>query len=190
MVDARLRILPPLLLAAAALAVAGCASQTAAIPAALPAEQVENVPAEADDPALPESAATTPEELEALAPEVAPLAPAVAYGDVIVRIRSKLTLPQVSHPRVDREIEWLQRNPDYLARVFGRAQRYLHHVANEVEFRGLPGDLALRALDGSVVPVLPLPSGGSELKSHWVSGVWAWAPPAGACPSPSGWRCG
>ena len=54
---------------------------------------------------------TTPEELEAQAPEVEPLAPAVAYGDVIVRIRSKLSLPQVSHPRVDREIEWLQRNP-------------------------------------------------------------------------------
>ncbi len=44
-----------------------------------------------------------------------------------------------SNQRVDREIEWLQRNPDYLARVFGRAQRYLHYVANEVEARGLPG---------------------------------------------------
>ncbi len=33
--------------------------------------------------------------------------------------------------------------PDYLTRVFGRAQRYLHHVANEVEARGLPADLAL-----------------------------------------------
>ena len=58
---------------------------------------------------------------------------------MLARIRSDLALPQVDHPRVDREIEWLQRNPDYVARVFGRAQRYLHHIANEVEARGLPG---------------------------------------------------
>ncbi len=172
MLDARLRILPPLLLAAAALAVAGCASQPAATSAALPVEQVVDVPADAEDPAPQESAATTPEELEALAPEVAPLAPAVAYGDVIVRIRSKLTLPQVSHPRVDREIEWLQRNPDYLARVFGRAQRYLHHVANEVEFRGLPGDLAL-------LPVVESAFNPFAYSRAHASGLWQFIAPTG-----------
>ena len=172
MVDARLPILPPLLLAAAVLAVTGCASQPAATPAELPIEQVVNVPADAEEPAPQESAATTPEELEALAPEVAPLAPAVAYGDVIVRIRSKLSLPQVSHPRVDREIEWLQRNPDYLTRVFGRAQRYLHHVANEVEFRGLPGDLAL-------LPVVESAFNPFAYSRAHASGLWQFIAPTG-----------
>jgi membrane-bound lytic murein transglycosylase D len=172
MVDARCRILTPFLLAAAAVAVAGCASQPVATGAALPVEQVVDVPAEAVEPASQDSAATTPEELEALAPEVAPLAPAVAYGDVIVRIRSKLSLPQVSHPRVDREIEWLQRNPDYLARVFGRAQRYLHHVANEVEFRGLPGDLAL-------LPVVESAFNPFAYSRAHASGLWQFIAPTG-----------
>ncbi len=172
MTEARIRILPPFLLAVAGLAVAGCASQPVATESPLPAEQVVSVPAEAEIPAEAETAETTPEELEALAPEVEPLAPAVAYGDVIVRIRSKLSLPQVSHPRVDREIEWLQRNPDYLARVFGRAQRYLHHIANEVEYRGLPGDLAL-------LPVVESAFNPFAYSRAHASGLWQFIAPTG-----------
>ena len=96
----------------------------------------------------------------------------VAYGDVIVRIRSKLSLPQAEHQRVDREIEWLQRNPDYLARVFGRAQRYLHHVANEVEARGLPGDLAL-------LPVVESAFNPFAYSRTHASGLWQFIAPTG-----------
>lgn len=172
MTDARIRILPPLLLAAAGIALAGCATQPVASETSLPVAQVADPPAEVAETVEPETAATSPEELEALAPEVEPLAPAVAYGDVIVRIRSQLTLPQVSHPRVDREIEWLQRNPDYLARVFGRAQRYLHHVANEVEFRGLPGDLAL-------LPVVESAFNPFAYSRAHASGLWQFIAPTG-----------
>ena len=172
MTDARIRILPLFLLAVAAIAVAGCASQPVATESPTPAEQVVSVPAEAEFPAEAETAETTPEELEALAPEVEPLAPAVAYGDVIVRIRSNLSLPRVDHPRVDREIEWLQRNPDYLARIFGRAQRYLHHIANEVEYRGLPGDLAL-------LPVVESAFNPFAYSRAHASGLWQFIAPTG-----------
>jgi hypothetical protein len=78
MIDARFRNLPPLLLAAAGLAIAGCgASQTAEKTAAPSVTQVVNIPADeavAEDMAATE---TPPEELEAEAPQVAPLAPAV-----------------------------------------------------------------------------------------------------------------
>jgi membrane-bound lytic murein transglycosylase D len=172
MTDARTRVLSPCLLAVAALAFAGCASQPVASESSLPSEQIVFTPIESAFPPEADTAATTPEELEALAPEVAPLAPAVAYGDVIVRIRSKLSLPQVSHPRVDREIEWLQRNPDYLARVFGRAQRYLHHIANEVEFRGMPGDLAL-------LPVVESAFNPFAYSRAHASGLWQFIAPKG-----------
>jgi membrane-bound lytic murein transglycosylase D len=172
MTDARIRVLPPLLLAVAGLAVVGCASQPVATESPLPTEQVVSSPAEAAFEADTETAGTTPEELEALAPEVEPLAPAVAYGDAIVRIRSKLSLPKVSHPRIDREIQWLQRNPDYLVRVFGRAQRYLHHVANEVEFRGLPGDLAL-------LPVVESAFNPFAYSRAHASGLWQFIAPTG-----------
>ncbi len=173
MTDARIRILPPLLLAVAGLAVAGCASQPVATESPLPTEQVVNVPAEAAFPAEAEDGRDArPRNSRRSAPEVEPLAPAVAYGDVIVRIRSKLSLPQVSHPRVDREIEWLQRNPDYLARVFGRAQRYLHHIANEVEYRGLPGDLAL-------LPVVESAFNPFAYSRAHASGLWQFIAPTG-----------
>lgn len=172
MTDPRIWLLRPLLFAALAAAAAGCAT-TAPAPAPLPpAEQVASDAAEIAFPEEGEAPAPPPESLEAQAPTVEPLAPAVVYGDVIVRIRGQLALPQAEHERVDREIEWLQRNPDYLARVFGRAQRYLHFIANEVEARGMPGEFALLPVVESAFN----PFGYS--RSH-ASGLWQFIAPTG-----------
>lgn len=173
MTDARAKIVALLLLVAAGLAAAGCATAPPApAPSALPIEQVVNEPNEVAFPEEDAAPEAPPEELEALAPEVPPLPPAVTYGDVLVRIRGQLSLPQVDHPRVDREIEWLQRNPDYITRVFGRAQRYLHHVANEVEARGLPGDLAL-------LPVVESAFNPFAYSRSHASGLWQFIAPTG-----------
>ncbi len=137
-----------------------------------PVEQIVNEPDEVAFPDEADAPEAPPEELEAAAPEVEPLAPAVVHGDVIARIRGELSLPQVDHPRVDREIEWLQRNPDYLARVFGRAQRYLHHIANEVEAQGLPGDLAL-------LPVVESAFNPFAYSRAHASGLWQFIAPTG-----------
>jgi membrane-bound lytic murein transglycosylase D len=170
MTDSRLRPLAPLL--AAALLAAGCASAPAPATSSLPVEQIVNEPDEVAFPDEGEAPEAPPEELEASAPSVEPLAPAVVHGDVIARIRGGLSLPQVSHPRVDREIEWLQRNPDYLARVFGRAQRYLHYIANEVEAQGLPGDLAL-------LPVVESAFNPFAYSRAHASGLWQFIAPTG-----------
>jgi membrane-bound lytic murein transglycosylase D len=173
MTDTRIRILSPLLLACIGLAVAGCVTTPVPPPtSSLPNEQVVSDPAEVafpDEAAAPEA---PPEELEAQAPAVEPLAPAVTYGDVLVRIRGQLSLPVAEHQRVDREIEWLQRNPDYVARVFGRAQRYMHHVVNEVEARGLPGDLAL-------LPVVESAFNPFAYSRSHASGLWQFIAPTG-----------
>jgi membrane-bound lytic murein transglycosylase D len=170
MIDARLRILATLLIAA--LAAAGCASTTPAAPAVPPTVAVATEPDEVAFPDEAEAPEPPPEELEAEAPAVEPLAPAASYGDVLARIRGTLTLPQVDHPRVDREIEWLQRNPDYLARVFGRAQRYLHYIVNEVEAQGLPGDLAL-------LPVVESAFNPFAYSRAHASGLWQFIAPTG-----------
>jgi membrane-bound lytic murein transglycosylase D len=172
MTEARPRILLAIVLAVAGVATAGCASQPVTPAAAAAPERRADLQTEAAFADEAEASATPPEELEAAAPEVPPLAPAVAYGDVIVRIRNNLSLPQVSHPRVDREIEWLQRNPDYLSRVFGRAQRYLHYVANEVESRGLPADLAL-------LPVVESAFNPFAYSRAHASGLWQFIAPTG-----------
>ncbi len=172
MTDPRIWLLRSILFAALAAAAAGCATTPPAPAASPPDEPIVDDPGEIPFPAEEEAPEPPPESLEAQAPTVEPLAPAVVYGDVIVRIRGRLSLPQAEHQRVDREIEWLQRNPDYLARVFGRAQRYLHYVANEVEARGLPGDLALLPVVESAFN----PFGYS--RSH-ASGLWQFIAPTG-----------
>ena len=173
MTDARVRSFALLLLAATGLLAAGCAATPrAAAPDVVPAEQVASEPGEVAFPEEDAAPEPPPEELEALAPEVPPLPPAASYGDVLLRIRGQLSLPQVDHPRVDREIEWLRRNPDYIARVFGRAQRYLHHVANEVEARSLPGDLAL-------LPVVESAFNPFAYSRSHASGLWQFIAPTG-----------
>lgn len=169
----RLRILPLRLVAA--LAVAGLAACAGTPPKAAPGPLPEGTlasdstaiafPDEASAPAAPEP------ELEVPAVEDLPVAPPL-YGDVLVRIRSRLALPDTDHVRIDREIEWLQRNPDYLARVFGRAQRYLHHIVNEVEARGLPSDLAL-------LPVVESAFNPFAYSSAHASGLWQFMAPTG-----------
>jgi len=172
MIDPRIWILRPFLLAALASLAAGCATTPPVATASLPEVQIVNDPGEVAFPAEDDAPEPPPEALEAQAPTVEPLEPAVSYGDVLVRIRGQLSLPQAEHQRVDREIEWLQRNPDYVARVFGRAQRYLHYIANEVEARGMPGEFALLPVVESAFN----PFGYS--RSH-ASGLWQFIAPTG-----------
>ncbi len=174
MTERPIRILPPLLACVVLATAAGCAgaprlpddAATDEQPASDPATVDEAFPEEAQAPEAP------PEELEAQAPTIEPLAPSVHYGDVLARIRGDLSLPEVENQRVQREIEWLQRNPDYVARVFGRAQRYLHHVVNEVESRGLPGDLAL-------LPVVESAFNPFAYSRSHASGLWQFIAPTG-----------
>ena len=65
-----------------------------------------------------------------------------AFEDLIERLRSGFVLPPVDRPEVAQQVAWFVRHPDYLERVLNRARPYLPHVADEVEARGLPGELA------------------------------------------------
>ena len=74
---------------------AGCATTPAPAPNSLPVEQIVNEPDEVAFPAEGDDAPEPPpEELEAAAPSVEPLAPAVAHGNVIARnVGSAATAP-------------------------------------------------------------------------------------------------
>ncbi|MCS6948190.1 MAG: transglycosylase SLT domain-containing protein, partial [Steroidobacteraceae bacterium] len=67
----------------------------------------------------------------------------VATDDLLQRLRSGFALPEVDHPSIDAHLSWYARNPEYLERVFGRAELYLHHIVGEIEARGMPLELAL-----------------------------------------------
>ncbi len=161
-------------LAAALLAAAlatGCAGNATTARSSLPEDQIVNDPGSI---AYPDEEAAPPLPVpvfEAPMHDEMPAEP-VVYGDVLARVRERLSLPQAEHARIEREIEWLQRNPDYVARVFGRAQRYLHHIASEVETRGLPGDLAL-------LPVVESAFNPFAYSRSHASGLWQFIPGTG-----------
>jgi membrane-bound lytic murein transglycosylase D len=161
-------------LAALATLAAGCAgvqSTTTTPTSSLPDQTIVNDPEAEAFPEAPETPSLPLPVVEAPMHDELPPEP-VQFGDVLERVRDRFSLPDVDHPRVDRELAWLQRNPDYVARVFDRARLYLHHIANEVEARGLPGELALLP----VVESAFYPFGYS--RSH-ASGLWQFIAPTG-----------
>lgn len=120
---------------------AACAQTPTEPGSSLPDKVIRNVPSSGAARAgtgtsgsLPQIAATSDDQL--------PMAPLV-YTDVLERIRAGMQLPVVQDPSVQVELDWFARNGDYLARVFGRAQRYLYYIANQVQARGMPMELAL-----------------------------------------------
>ena len=64
-------------------------------------------------------------------------------NDLLSRMRDGFELPTDLNSRVQAELNWYLRHPDYLDRVWTRAQRFLPYIATEIEARGLPLDLAL-----------------------------------------------
>ena len=66
-----------------------------------------------------------------------------APPELLARLRANFELDTVDNRRIDVERDWFVRHPDYLERVFTRAQRYLPYITAELERRDLPMELAL-----------------------------------------------
>ena len=63
--------------------------------------------------------------------------------DVLSRLRRGFELSYEENRRTAAELKWFVKHPDYLERVFTRAQRYLPYIVAELERRGMPLELAL-----------------------------------------------
>ena len=71
--------------------------------------------------------------------------------------------------RVQQELRWLQRHPEYLPRLQERMQRYLPFIHAEVQRRGLPGELALLPIVESALDPYAFSHGGA-------AGLWQFIP--------------
>jgi membrane-bound lytic murein transglycosylase D len=69
--------------------------------------------------------------------------PSEVTTDLLAHLRQSFNLPVVMNDRVQAELRWFQRNPEYVERVLLRSQRYLPYITGEIEDRGLPLELAL-----------------------------------------------
>ncbi|MBI3778857.1 MAG: transglycosylase SLT domain-containing protein [Gammaproteobacteria bacterium] len=93
-------------------------------------------------------------------------------SDIWARLRKGFTMKPLDSPQVDREIQWFVNNPEYMQRMMDRAKLYLYYIADEVEKRGMPMEIAL------------LPAIESAYKPHAYSraravGLWQFMPRTG-----------
>ncbi|MGI9236785.1 MAG: transglycosylase SLT domain-containing protein, partial [Woeseiaceae bacterium] len=64
-------------------------------------------------------------------------------SDVLDKLRAGFSLSYEENSRTAAELKWFVKHPDYLNRVFTRAQRYMPYIAAELERRNMPLELAL-----------------------------------------------
>jgi len=93
-------------------------------------------------------------------------------SDIWARLRKGFTMKPLDSPLVDQEVQWFVNNPEYMQRMMERARLYLYYIADEVEKRGMPMEIAL------------LPAIESAYKPHAYSraravGLWQFMPRTG-----------
>jgi membrane-bound lytic murein transglycosylase D len=95
------------------------------------------------------------------------------YDDLFDRMRAGFAFDEVQEPAIDVQLAWFEHNPDYLERVFQRAQRYMYHIVTEVEARGMPLEFAL-------LPVVESAYEPFAYSRSRAAGLWQFIPDTGA----------
>ena len=154
-----------------ALFVAGCVS------VAPPSGQQVSARQEAiRDPAPPASAGAPPPALSQVdlpeQPEPRAIDLTVAPDDLFQRIRHGFAMPDLRDDLVQYHQQWYLERPDYLRRMVERSRRYLYHIVEELEKRGMPMELALLPMVESAYD----PMAYSRSKA---SGLWQFIPSTG-----------
>lgn len=134
---------------------------------------------------LQDAARPTPEEIASLSrtvfPEARPLveekqtfniAEVARHPDLWSRIRSGFKMPDLDSPTVRKWEQYYANRPDYLNRIIERGNRYLYHVVEEVEKRGMPMEIAL-------LPMIESAYNPKAESSARASGMWQFIPETG-----------
>lgn len=94
------------------------------------------------------------------------------HDDLWQRIRQGFAMQNLDSPLVAEKVAWYAARPDYLTRMFERSRRYLYHIVEELERRGMPTELALLPMvESSFNPM-------AYSRAH-ASGLWQFIPPTG-----------
>ncbi len=105
------------------------------------------------------------------AEEAQPVLPE-AETDLWQRLRDDFRLHGYDHARVTPHLEWYARHGDYLERVTKRAEPFLHLIVEEVERRGMPGEIALLPIVESAFQPFAYSHGRA-------AGIWQFIPGTG-----------
>ena len=142
-------------------------------PSAAPAEASAASAASAPQAAA-SAASAVPEPEVAVAPvPVDPLRPDVrldlndrsAQTDLWARVRQGFTMPDLDNDLVRNREQWYASRPDYVQRMTERGSRYMFHIVEELERRGMPTELAL-------LPFIESAFNPQATSSARASGMW------------------
>jgi len=153
------------------LTLAGCATSSPETAKKAP----EPTPAQAAPAATDINVTASSETVQPESDKPAETKPEVAKSDasdIWARLRKGFAMKPLDSPQVEREIKWFVNNPEYMQRMMDRAKLYLYYIADEVEKRGMPMEIAL------------LPAIESAYKPHAYSraravGLWQFMPGTG-----------
>ncbi|RZJ08624.1 MAG: LysM peptidoglycan-binding domain-containing protein, partial [Acidovorax sp.] len=88
------------------------------------------------------------------------------------RIRRGFAMPDLQHELVQDREQWYASRPDYMQRMTERSSKYLFHIVEELERRGMPTELAL-------LPYIESAFNPQAVSSAKAAGMWQFMPATG-----------
>jgi membrane-bound lytic murein transglycosylase D len=92
--------------------------------------------------------------------------------DLWARIRNGFAMPDLQVDMVQEREQWYANRPDYIERMTARSSKYLYHIVEEIERRGMPTELAL-------LPFIESAFNPQAISSARASGMWQFMPRTG-----------
>ncbi len=148
----------------------GCATQApGSAPATPPTTASEADSTPSLTPVLPTGSLKPITQAQARGQLVAPL---FTPSDLWDRIRRGYAMPDLDHPLVQEREQWYASRPDYIQRMTERSRKYLFHIVEELERRGMPTELAL-------LPYIESAFNPQAVSSARAAGMWQFMPATG-----------
>lgn len=96
----------------------------------------------------------------------------VGQDDIWERIRNGFSMPDIDSEYTAKHENWYASRPDYVKRMLERSQKYLFHIVEEVEKRGMPTEIAL-------LPMIESAYNPQAYSRSHASGIWQFVPATG-----------
>ncbi len=93
-------------------------------------------------------------------------------ADLFERIRRGFAMPDLQSELVSDRERWYADRPEYIERMAQRSSKYLYHIVQEIEQRGMPTELAL-------LPFVESAFNPQAVSSAKASGMWQFMPATG-----------
>ncbi len=92
--------------------------------------------------------------------------------DLWGRIKDGYAMPELKSSYVDNHTNWYASRPEYVKRMVQRSQKYLYHIVEEVQKRGMPTEIAL-------LPMVESAFNPKAYSTSRASGIWQFIPSTG-----------